>query len=73
MRIHKIHSAVSLAGLEGYEDTPTKDLSGGWRQRLALSAAILHRPEVIFLDEPTAELQFLSLLIIWMKRSTVII
>ena len=50
----RIKEAISLAGLEGYEHSPTKDLSGGWRQRLALSAAILHHPEVIFLDEPTA-------------------
>jgi ABC-2 type transport system ATP-binding protein len=50
----RISGAVEMAGLIGHENTPTKDLSGGWRQRLALSAAILHRPEVLFLDEPTA-------------------
>lgn len=49
-----IREAIHAAGFQGHENTKTKDLSGGWRQRLALSAAILHRPEVLFLDEPTA-------------------
>lgn len=50
----RVQEAVALSGLSGSEHTHTKDLAGGWRQRLALSAAILHQPEVLFLDEPTA-------------------
>lgn len=61
----KIQDAVKLSGLDGFEHTPTKDLSGGWRQRLALSAAILHRPEVLFLDEPTAGVDPVSRRAFW--------
>ena len=61
----RMAEALSLAGLEGREDAKTKELSGGWRQRLALSAAILHRPEVLFLDEPTAGVDPLSRRAFW--------
>jgi ABC-2 type transport system ATP-binding protein len=50
----RIEAALQRTDLEGRGSVTTKALSGGWRQRLALSAAILHRPELIFLDEPTA-------------------
>ena len=45
--------AVEMADLAGKEDQLTGSLPAGWKQRLALACAVLHRPRMVFLDEPT--------------------
>jgi len=56
---------LQLADLRGLSNATTGDLPGGIRQRLALACAILHRPEVVFLDEPTAGVDPLARRTFW--------
>ncbi|MGA7857995.1 MAG: ABC transporter ATP-binding protein [Terracidiphilus sp.] len=50
----RIEWALTMANLKGQEDLIVGTLPGGWKQRLALGCAVLHKPAVIFLDEPTS-------------------
>jgi ABC-2 type transport system ATP-binding protein len=50
----RIQRTLELVGLKGHENTLTKDMSTGWRQRLSLGIALVHEPKLLFLDEPTS-------------------
>lgn len=56
---------IQLLGLEGVSKTTYRRLSGGQKQRLSLALAIIGRPELIFLDEPTAGMDAQSRLAVW--------
>ena len=50
----RIRHTLELVGLNGHENTLTRELSTGWRQRLSLGIALVHEPKLLFLDEPTS-------------------
>ena len=50
----RLGEVIELLGLRGLERVRVSNISVGWRQRLALGTAIVHRPRLLFLDEPTS-------------------
>jgi ABC-2 type transport system ATP-binding protein len=50
----RVEWVLDMTQLQEVRDRITRELPPGWRQRLALGCALLHRPEILFLDEPTS-------------------
>src|SRR5690606_28827285 len=60
-----VEELQSMLGIDAFASTPVRRLSGGQRQRVALAAALVGRPSVAFLDEPTAGLDPHARLDVW--------
>lgn len=80
VREERFRKVLDFSRLEPFQDRLARDLSGGMRQKLALSCALVHTPEILFLDEPTTGVDPISrrelwklLLQLWRQGTTIVV